>query len=381
MIDLPAILGGSPVRPAGAPAWPLPDPAVQAALESALADGAWGRYHGPAVPALEQALATLHGVAHALTCASGTLAGEVALRALQVGPGDEVILPAYDYEANFLNIHAVGARPVLVDVDAANATLCPERLAEAIGPSVKAILVSHLHGGLAPMGRIRAIADRHGLAVIEDAAQAPGASVDGKPAGAWGDVGILSFGGSKLLCAGRGGALLMHRADVHQRARLWLSRGLQQWAALSELQAAVLSPQLAQLRERTAYRFGQVRRLVESLDGVPGLTLFQNAPDSGEPAYYKVGFHFDEDRFGLSREVFVKAVRAEGVAFDEGFRALHVGRGANRFRAAGALPLAESAHRNVVMLHHPVLSLGPEEIDMVALGVRKTYRNVQRLRG
>src|SRR5215831_17047378 len=99
-----------------------------------------------------------------------------------------------------------------------------------------------------------------GVAVVEDAAQCPGASVQGRPAGAWGDVGVLSFGGSKLLSAGRGGALLTRHADVHQRARLFLHRG-NLVCPLSELQAAVLLPQLAKLDERNGQRAASVGRL------------------------------------------------------------------------------------------------------------------------
>jgi dTDP-4-amino-4,6-dideoxygalactose transaminase len=379
VIDTPALLGGPPVFADGPPDWPLPDADVCAIIESALSDGTWGKYNGPFVPDLEESLASFHSVQHVLTCSSGTLAVEVALRALKVGPGDDLILPAYDYEANFLNVHAVGARPVLVDVLRENACLDPARLEAALAPATKAILVSHLHGGLVPMARVRALADHHGIPVIEDAAQATGATIEGKKAGSWGDVGILSFGGSKLLSAGRGGALLIHRPDVWQRAKLWLMRGVQPWAALSELQAAVLLPQLARLSERTAHRRRQVERLIKLLEDIPGLRPFANDLPECEPAYYKLGFYFEETSFGIGREMFVKALRAEGVAFDEGFRAVHVARGANRYRSVDTLTEAEKAHHTVVMLHHPVMSLGNEAIENVALAVRKTYRNVHRL--
>ena len=121
-------------------------------------------------------------------------------------PGDEVILAAYDYPGNFLSVHAVGARPVLVDVAPGDWNLCPEKVAEAVRPQTRAVIASHLHGGLVPMARLMELAAGHGLAVIEDAAQCPGALVQGRKAGTWGDVGVLSFGGSKLLSAGRGGA-------------------------------------------------------------------------------------------------------------------------------------------------------------------------------
>src|SRR4051812_22060475 len=130
--DLPALLGGTPVRPEGPPAWPPPDPDVQAAVAAAVASGSWGQYHGEHVSKLETELAAFHGVPHAITCASGTLAVEVALRALRVGPGDEVVMAAYDYEPTFLSIHAIGATPVLIDVHPANWQLDPAKLEAAI---------------------------------------------------------------------------------------------------------------------------------------------------------------------------------------------------------------------------------------------------------
>src|SRR5207249_1402140 len=110
--------------------------------------------------------------------ASGTLAVEMALRALKIGAGDEVILSAYDYPGNFLTVHAVGARPALVDVEPCNWNLDPSLLQGATTPATRAILVSHLHGGMVPMREVRSFADAHGLQLVEDAAQAPGAMVD-----------------------------------------------------------------------------------------------------------------------------------------------------------------------------------------------------------
>src|SRR5689334_20154800 len=112
----PALLGGPPVRPQGPPDWPGSDDDVLAALHAAYRDGSWGKYHGRYAQLLEDRLRTYFGLDFALTCGSGTFAVELALRALKIGPGDEVILSAYDYPGNFLSVHAVGARPVLVDV-------------------------------------------------------------------------------------------------------------------------------------------------------------------------------------------------------------------------------------------------------------------------
>ena len=382
--DLPALLGGPAVRPQGPPDWPGPDEAVLQALQTAYRDGSWGKYHGGHVERLEKRLAHSHDVPFAVTCASGTFAVELALRALQVGPGDEVILAAYDYPGNFLSVHAVGATPVLVDVDPGNWNLAPECLEAAAGPNTRAVIVSHLHGGVVPMPQVLALAESRGLRVIEDAAQCPGALIHGRRAGTWGDAGVLSFGGSKLLSAGRGGALLTRHADVHQRARLFLSRGNIS-CPLSELQAAVLLPQLDKLDARNARRAAAVRLLTERLADLPGLRSFVNRTAAGgaetQPGYYKVGLQLESDPFGLDRDRFVAAVRAEGVAVNEGFRALHVGRSPRRFRQAGRLDEAERAHSAAVVLHHPVLLGGAEDVEEVVTAIRKVQANAARLAG
>src|SRR6476660_7638992 len=146
--------------------WPPDDPDILEALRTAFADGSWGRYHGGHVERLESRLAEYHGVAHAVTCASGTLAVEVALRAVGVGPGYEVIIGAYDYESNFLSVHAIGATPVLVDVHVDNACLDPTTIPAAVGPKTKAIIASHLHGGLVPMRELAEIAEARGVSVV-----------------------------------------------------------------------------------------------------------------------------------------------------------------------------------------------------------------------
>lgn len=375
--ELPAILGGTAVRPQGPPDWPVPDDDVLQALQACYRDGSWGKYQGGHVERLEQRLASYLGIAHVLACASGTFAVELALRALPVGPGDEVLLAGYDYPGNFLCVHAVGARPVLVDIAPENWNLAPERVADAVGPATRAILVSHLHGGLAPMRELRTVADDFRLRLLEDAAQVPGACVQGRQAGTWGDAGILSFGGSKLLGAGRGGALLTNHPDVYQRARSCLFRG-NLFAPLSELQAAVLLPQLDKLDDRNAWRARQVQRLRTLLLDLPGLRFFTQHP-TDRPAYYKLGLQFDAPQFGLTRAGFLAAVRAEGIALDEGFRALHVGRSPSRFRAADHLAVAELAHAGAVVLHHPILLGSDADVREVAQAIRKVHAHAARL--
>jgi dTDP-4-amino-4,6-dideoxygalactose transaminase len=369
---LPALLGGPLACPAGPPPWPVPDDDVLQALQAAYRDGSWGKYQGGHVERLEQRLAEYHGVPFAATCSSGTFAVELALRALKVGPGDEVILAAYDYPGNFLAVHALGARPVLIDVHPDNWNLDPDRLAGAVGPATRAVVLSHLHGGAVPMREVLAAAAAHGLRVVEDAAQCPGAWVQGRRAGTWGDVGVLSFGGSKLLTAGRGGAILTRDAGAHQRARVLLNRG-NHVCPLSELQAAVLLPQLDKLDARNTRRSENVRLLTERLGDLPGICPFVNRCEETRPGYYKLGLRYAAERFGLARELFTAAMRAEGVALDDGFRALHVGRSPSRFRQGGALDEAKRAHDGTIILHHPVLLGSEDDMEQVARAVRKIH--------
>jgi dTDP-4-amino-4,6-dideoxygalactose transaminase len=376
--SVPALLGGCPIRPQGPPDWPPADPAILEALQAAYQDGSWGKYHGRYVERLEERLRGYHGIDFALTCASGTFAVELALRALKIGPGDEVLLSAYDYPGNFLNVHAVGAMPVLVDVDPDNWNLDVHRLAAALGPNTRAVIASHLHGGAVPMRALMEVAAAHELKVIEDAAQAVGAIIEGRRAGTWGDAGILSFGGSKLLSAGRGGALLTRHTDVHHRARRWLHRG-NQVCPISELQASVLLPQLDKLDERNAQRAQNVRLLVDLLHDIPGLRAFVNRTVDGVPGYYKVGFQLDPERFGLARDRLAEALRAEGMAFDAGFAGLHAGRSPRRFRRAGDLAEADRAHQNVLVMHHPILLGTPADMAEIAAAVRKVHMAADQL--
>jgi dTDP-4-amino-4,6-dideoxygalactose transaminase len=352
----------------------LPDAEVWQALHRVFEDGTWGTYLGGNVAQLEERLRAYHETAFAVTCGSGTFAVEAALRALKVGPGDEVILSAYDYPGNFLAVHAVGAHPVLVDVAPANWNLGPDRVAAAAGPRTRAVIAAHLHGGLVPMRQLMALARAHGLAVIEDAAQSPGALVEGRRAGTWGDAGILSFGGSKLLSAGRGGAILTPHAEVQQRLRLVLQRG-NHICPLSELQAAVLIPQLDRLEERNCHRLANVRRLLDLLARIPGLRPFTNDLPGSMPAFFKLGFQYDAEAFGLPRATLVAALRAEGMAFSEGFRGLHVGRSARRFRAGTDLTEADRAHRGIVGLHHPILLGTAADMETIASAIQKIHEH------
>ncbi len=364
-----ALHRGSRTVAEGPPAWPGPDEAVRAALESAWADGSWGRYDGSHGRRLAQRLAEMHGVQQAWCCSSGTVAVELALRGLRVSAGDEVILAGYDFPGNFRAVEAVGAMPVLVDIQRRTWCLDASQLDDAWSPCVRAVIVSHLHGGLAAMPEIRAWADLRALAVVEDACQVPGARIEGRLAGTWGDVGVLSFGGSKLLTAGRGGALLTNRSDVVQRIKIYSERGNQAYP-FSELQAAVLLPQLEKLAEQNDRRLQNALRLLDLCRGFSALEPVTWDGARSCPSFYKLGWLFGAQNAGLRRDEFLAVVRAEGVALDEGFRGFAL-RSGRRCRRIGDLPNSQEAAQQTVLLHHPVLLSPPAEIDRVARAIGK----------
>jgi len=366
--------------PEGPPVWPRPNEAVRSALAAAYTDGSWGRYHGPHCQRLRELLAEMHGVRHAWLCSSGTIAVELALRGLKVGTGAEVILAGYDFPGNFRAIEAIGARPVLVDLTPGTWTLDVDQVAAAISPVTKTIVVSHLHGSLADMQRLRELADQRGLAIVEDACQVPGATIGGRLAGSWGDCGILSFGGSKLLTAGRGGAIITDREDVLQRIKIFCERGNDAFP-LSELQAAVLIPQIPQLPAANAQRLFAVRSLLTASAGLPGLSpldLPQNPQD--QPAFYKLPWLLvgnddacDSPQFEQVRRRFIEALQAEGVAIDEGFRGF-ARRTSQRCRVVGDLAHARRAAVGTVLLHHPVLLEPAQTIARVGQAITKVTR-------
>jgi perosamine synthetase len=368
-----AIHGGTPSLAGDPPVWPLPDEAVRLALERAWEDGSWGRYHGPHSERLEQELARLHEVDFVTLCCSGTFAVELALRGLKITAGDEVILAGYDFPGNFRAIEATGARPVLVDVEPDGWLLNFEGLSAALSKQTRAIVVSHLHGGMADMPSVMDFARQHGLAVVEDACQSPGAAAAGRVAGSWGDVGVLSFGGSKLLTAGRGGAIVTRHADVHQRAKIFCQRGNHAFP-LTELQAAVLLPQLEKLAERNERRRSQVERLLSQTGGLPGLRPLVNRTAGSAPSYYKLAWRYlSQELDGCPLDEFVAALQAEGAPFDTGFRGF-ARRTPRRCRKVGPLPHSQRAAETTILLHHPILLQSPERIDALARTIAKVSR-------
>jgi dTDP-4-amino-4,6-dideoxygalactose transaminase len=241
---------------------------------------------GPEVEQLEAAVAQLSGVRHAIGCASGTDAILLPLKGLNLVPGDEVIVPAFTFFATAGTVHNVGAKPVFVDIEPGTFNIAPEAIEAAITPRTRAIVVVHLYGQMADMERILAIAGKHGIPVIEDAAQAIGArrriGSEWKVAGEAGWAGTLSFFPSKNLGAwGDGGMILTQDdglADLMRKMRL--HGGSKQYfhdfvgtnSRLDTLQAAVLLAKVPFLAGWSTARLAHAKTYSARLAECPGVT-------------------------------------------------------------------------------------------------------------
>lgn len=240
-------------------------PAIDQAVQRVLASGQF--ILGPEGAALEAEIAALTGAAQAVAVASGTDALHLALRAAGIGPGDEVVLPAFTFIATAEAVSYTGARPVFADIDPATFNATAATLEAALTPATRAAIVVHLYGQCAEMPEIARLCEARGLTLIEDCAQAIGADYDGRAAGAWGAYGCFSFYPTKNLGAyGDAGLVTVRSADDAARLRMLRHHGSGRTyehefvgynSRLDELQAAILRAKLPHLA-----RFNEARRRV-----------------------------------------------------------------------------------------------------------------------
>jgi len=260
---------------------------------------------GPELERFEQRFAEYCEASHCVGVASGLSALELALRAAGIGRGDEVIVPAYTFIATWLAVSRVGAKPVPVDVDARTYNIDPRLAESAIGPRTAAIVPVHLRGEPADMEAIGALADRHGLLVLEDAAQAHGARHDGRRVGSLGRVAAFSFYPSKNLGAlGDGGAIVTDDEALAERCRLLRNYGMRSRyeiqaagvnSRLAELQAALLAAKLPHLDRWNAMRAGIADLYRERLAASDAIELPQPAPWADPVWHLFVIGHPDRD--------------------------------------------------------------------------------------
>ncbi len=321
-----ALLGGVPIRTEPFHTWPVIDDRDEQMLLEALHSGRWSRWDGTYTRRFEEEFARFTGARYALAVSSGTGALEVAMRALGLGAGDEVIAPAYSFTAPIAAILSVGALPVLVDVSPESFCLDPTATEHAISPRTRAILLLHLGGVPCDMDRFSRIAEQHDLRLIEDAALALGTRMHDRQVGTLGDIGIFSFQAEKNLACGEGGAVvtnddtLWHRAaEVHEywNGHLvphagWTSRTLSY--RISELQSALLISQLTRVEAQSDRRARHGALLDARVHSLPGLRPVSVPVGTTRNTRSLYLLDYDAATFGgVPKGRMIEALQAEGV--------------------------------------------------------------------
>ncbi|MCI4065595.1 DegT/DnrJ/EryC1/StrS family aminotransferase [Micromonospora sp. R77] len=255
-----------------------------------------GRYLlGPELETFEAAFAAYCENTHCVATGSGLAAVELALRAVGVDAGDEVIVPSHTFIGTWLAVSAIGARPVPVEPGDGSFLLDPDRLAAAVTPRTRAVLPVHLYGHPVDLTAIAAVADRHGIALVEDAAQAHGARHRGRRVGAGPAVAFSFYPGKNLGALGNGGAVVTHDAALADRLRLLRNYGSREKyvhelrgtnSRLDEIQAAVLAAKLPHLDEWNRRRRGIAERYSRELAGLPGVVTPDVSPWA-EPVWHQ----------------------------------------------------------------------------------------------
>jgi dTDP-4-amino-4,6-dideoxygalactose transaminase len=333
-----AVAGGTPVRDTTVrpwPEWPVGTHEDVAAVAEVILSGRWTRWTGDRVEALEQALRAYTGARRAVAVANGTAALEIALKAVGVRPGDEVIVPAYSFVASATAVLQVGAVPVFADVQLETHNLDADSAESLVTERTRAILPVHMAGLPCDMDRIMDIARRHHLRVVEDAAQAIGGRWKDRRVGTIGDAGCYSFQASKNVSCGEGGAVVTNDDVVADKAfsRMHIGRKpggefythyVLGWNyRLTELQAALLLSQLERYPGLQARRRANAALLRAELGKIPGVVPVREDPFVTEHGLHGYSARFLSEQFapgaGLTRAAFIRALGAEGIPCGAGY--------------------------------------------------------------
>jgi perosamine synthetase len=408
----PAVLGGAPVRKAPFPAWPVRDATEDQALGDVVRSGRWNR--GPQVERFEAEYARLTGAAHCLATANGTSALLATLGALDVGPGDEVIVPPYTFVATINAVLLRHALPVFVDTDVETFQIDARKIAAAITDRTRVVMPVHLGGAVADLDTILAAAAPRRLPVVEDACQAHLAEWKGRKVGTYGRAGCFSFQASKNLNCAEGGAILTNDAELletcyrfHNNSRGRATAGSTDFSyrgvganlRLTEFQAAMLLAQMTRLERQSRIRDSNGAYLTSLLSTIPGIVPARTYPGCTRNAYHLYMFRYDTAAFGgVTRTQFLKALGAEGVPASGGYSPLTgepsvvetlKGRGYQRIYGKAELdrlvernqcPENERLCNEAVWLTQTML-LGPRtDMYQIAEAIRKIQRHAGELR-
>lgn len=320
-----ALVGGDPIRSEPFPGWPSFGEEEASSLLEVLRDGRWGGYNEK-VAELESAFAAMHGTRYAISCANGTVALELALRAAGISCGDEVIVPPITFVATATSVLLCHGVPVFADIDPQTLNLSPAAAERAVTERTRAIIVVHFGGQPADMDAFRSLAERHHIALIEDAAHAHGALWRGQAVGNFGVAATFSFQSFKLVTSGEGGMLLTNSSEIADKVWSYCNQGRRKGGGWFEhftlgtnyritgFQAAILCQQLQRLPQQTRTREENVEYLHQQLRSVPGFTLSKPDVRVERHPHYLVTLGYQAAQFaGAKRETVINALRAEGI--------------------------------------------------------------------
>ncbi len=353
--------------------WPIADAREIELLREVLESERWGGYHD-FVSRFEREFSQFQHCAYAVSAANGTVTLEMALEALGIGDGDEVIVPAISFISTATAVSRIGATPVFVDIEPHTFHIDPERARVAVGSRTKAIMAVHFGGPMADMDRLSAIAAENDLALIEDAAHAHGSEWRGRRAGSIGAAGSFSFQNSKVMTAGEGGILTSNDEALIERVRSIADQGRTPgggWFShynlgtnyrITAWQAAVLLAQLERLPEQNCRRERNAAVLRREVEKVPGLTLQKIAPEARVHTNYLFLGRIDAAKFGRTRDRLHQNMTAAGIPFTPFYPHTLYQNPVYRKESCRVepCPVAEACIRDAFWLPHRVL-LGTEE--------------------
>ncbi len=423
-----AIQGGEPLRTKPFPSWPVHDEAEVDAVSDVVRSGKWFRFayatglelneptSGPMSRAVEFAhtFAAYVGAKYGVCTANGTGSLEMLFKAIGLWPGDEVIVPAYTYVASATAILAAQAVPVFVDIEPDTYLMDMNRVEAAITERTRAIEPVHFGGQPVDMDRLQAIAKKHNLKIIEDAAHAHGSEWRGQKVGAMGTAGSFSFQLAKNMTAGEGGIVVTNDFDIAELCESYLWSGRKKgrpWYEfhrlgwnyrITEFQAAILLVQLSRLEAQNARRMDNARYLSQLLSEIDGLKPQRWDERANKHSWHIYMLRYDPERFaGVPRTRFLEALNAEGIPSFHGYtfpiyanpmfvNKDFLGNGAPvsaiykdiDFPAyAEMCPMTERAcYQESIWLEHRLLLGTHQDMDDIAAGFRKVKENLAELK-
>ncbi|PKQ20573.1 MAG: aminotransferase [Actinobacteria bacterium HGW-Actinobacteria-6] len=397
--DLLAIEGGAPVRTSPLPTWPSPGAEEISAVTAVLTSGRLNYWTGEQGHLLEQEFSAYLGRDRAIAVANGTVALELALRAFGIGAGDKVVVPARTFIATASAVVAVGATPIVCDVDPVSGTMTAESASAVLDASVRAVIPVHLGGWPVDLDPILELAEHHDLVVIEDCAQAHGGTYRGRPIGAGpSHAAAFSFCQDKIIPVGDGGLVVLDDEAAYTRAWEYKDHGKSlaklkdpafmdepasfRWLhdefgtnwRLDEMSSAVARVGLTKLPSWHHTRTAHARRIAEGLTGVRGIRVLLPG-DGAEHAFYRLYATIvpEELTSGWNRDRILEAVLAEGVRIQYGSCAEVYREGAFIKHGLGPAQRLPNAARldetSLAFFVHP--TLGNQDIDDTVTAVRK----------